>query len=97
MRITKVIGKVTLSRCHPAFEGATLKLSVPLFTDEINQDVEPSSEPLVLYDQLGAGNGDQIMLSEGPEAAQPFRPEIKPVDAYNAGIIDELTLSTHRS
>jgi hypothetical protein len=32
------------------------------------------------------------MLSEGPEAAQPFLPELKPVDAYNAGILDHLDI-----
>jgi hypothetical protein len=34
-----------------------------------------------------------VALSEGGEAAQPFRPELKPVDAYNAAILDELDVS----
>ena len=45
----------------------------------------PTADPLVVWDELGAGNGSLIALSEGAEAAQPFRPDIKPVDAYNAG------------
>ncbi len=31
-----------------------------------------------------------IALAEGPEAAQPFLPEVKPVDAYAAAILDQL-------
>jgi hypothetical protein len=31
-------------------------------------------------------------MSEGREAAMPFHPEIKPVDAYNAALLDSLTV-----
>jgi hypothetical protein len=33
-----------------------------------------------------------IAISEGAEAAQPFRPELKPVDAYCAAILDSVDL-----
>ena len=42
--------------------------------------------------QRGAGLGDRVGLSEGGEAAQPFRPDLKPVDAYCALIIDQLEI-----
>ena len=29
-------------------------------------------------------------MSEGREAAMPFYPEVKPIDAYNAAILDTL-------
>jgi ethanolamine utilization protein EutN len=70
--------------------GATLKLAVPMSQEELRSDTEPQADTLVVFDELGAGIGDQIMLSEGAEAAQPFYPELKPIDAYNAGIIDKL-------
>lgn len=88
MRIAKIIGTVTLNRCHPTFVGASLKLAVPLSLKNLTGESSAEAEPLVLWDQLGAGIGSQVALSEGPEAAQPFRPEIKPVDAYNAAILD---------
>jgi microcompartment protein CcmK/EutM len=47
---------------------------------------------VVVWDDLGAGMGDKIALAQGPEAAQPFRPELKPVDAYNAAILDRINL-----
>jgi microcompartment protein CcmK/EutM len=90
MRVAKVIGKVTLNRCHPSFQGANLKLVVPLVTRDLVGDVEPTDDPLVAWDELGAGLGSLISIAEGPEAAQPFRPDVKPVDAYAAAILDEL-------
>lgn len=92
MRIAKVIGTVTLNRHHPSMDGATLKLAVPMTGEELKTNAEPQADTIVVYDELGAGLGDRIMLSEGAEAAQPFYPELKPLDAYNAGIIDELNL-----
>jgi len=92
MRIAHVLGSVTLSRCHPSFVGASLRLAVPMSREDLAQDRVPQAEPLVLWDQWGAAVGSRILLSEGPEAAQPFRPAEKPVDAYNAGILDEIHL-----
>lgn len=92
MRIAKVIGKVTLNRCHPAFRGANLKLVVPMMAAELVSDEQPAGDSLVAWDELGAGTGSLIAMSEGPEAAQPFRPEIKPIDAYAAAILDDLNI-----
>ena len=91
MRVAQVIGKVVLARCHPAFDGATLKVARAMSLKDAKSAKTPKTEDLVVYDELGAGNGDRILLSEGGEAAQPFRPELKPVDAYNAGIIDSIS------
>ncbi len=93
MRIAEVIGTVTLSHCMPEFEGATLRLAYPLSLADIEGDgASIETEPLVVYDTLGANINTRIALSEGGEAAQPFRPELKPVDAYNAAIIDQISL-----
>jgi ethanolamine utilization protein EutN len=90
MRIAKVIGKVVLSRSHPSFSGASLRLAVPLNLEELGGDYEPTGEPLVVWDDLGAGDGSLIAISESGEAAQPFRPALKPVDAYNSAILDSV-------
>ena len=92
MRIAQVIGTVTLNKCHPSFVGARLKLVVPLSLDDLAGRTEPAAEPLVLWDQLGAGIGDKVAMSEGPEASMPFRPEIKAIDAYNSAILDNIEL-----
>lgn len=97
MRIAKVIGSVTLSQIHPSLTGAALKLAVPMTLEDLKQpEATPDAEDLVIYDEFGAGTGDCVMLSEGGEAAQPFYPEHKPVDAYNAGILDQIEIDDSR-
>lgn len=92
MRIGQVLGTVTLSRSHPAFVGARLRLVVPLSLAELTSDRTPAGETIVVWDELGAGLGSHIAISEGPEAAQPFRPQVKPIDAYNSAILDQITI-----
>lgn len=92
MRIAEVIGSVTLNRCHPTFEGATFKLAVPLSLGDLSKDGPSDEDALVVYDEFSAGIGSRIMLSEGGEAAQPFKPNWKPVDAYNAGLLEKIDI-----
>lgn len=90
MRIADVIGTITLNIVHPSLKGQSFKLVTPLSWDHLaGRECEPLEEIAVL-DELGAGIGCRIALSEGREAAMPFHPEIKPVDAYNAAILDSL-------
>lgn len=90
MRIGHVVGTVTLNTVHPSMVGVRFKLVTPLSWDDLEgREAEPLEE-VVAYDELGAGIGDRIALSEGREAAMPFYPEVKPVDAYNAAILDTL-------
>jgi microcompartment protein CcmK/EutM len=91
MRIAKVVGTVTLSRSHPSYSGARLRLVVPLSLAELKGQVSQADE-MVAWDDNGAGLGSLVAISEGAEAAQPFRPELKPVDAYAAAIIDNVDL-----
>ena len=90
MRIARIIGTVTLNRYHPALQGARLRLAVPLNLENLSGTAEPDMDPIVVYDEMGAGIGSHIALSEGGEAAQPFRPELKPIDAYDAAILDQI-------
>ena len=90
MRISKVVGTVTLTRGHPTLVGSRLKLIVPLTLANLQGDANPAADELVAWDELGAGIGDLIATSEGAEAAQPFRPDSKPVDVYNAAILDRV-------
>ena len=52
-----------------------------------------SRESLVVYDQMGARDGDLIAFTESREAAMPFYPEKRvPIDAYNAAILDRVSV-----
>lgn len=92
MRIGKVIGTVTLNRWHESMRGASYRIVVPMSLDNLRSETQPDAEEFVVYDELGAGAGSLIAISEGGEAAQPFRPDIKPVDAYCAAILDQIDL-----
>ena len=92
MRIAKVVGTVTLNRCHPTFEGARLRLAVPLSLAELKGEQQPQADEMVVWDEYGAGLGSLIAVSEGAEATQPFRPDLKAVDAYASAILDEVDL-----
>jgi ethanolamine utilization protein EutN len=92
MRIGRIIGTVTLNRAHASMQGARYRLAVPLSLANLRHESAEEAEELVVYDELGAGVGSLIAISEGAEAAQPFRPEIKPIDAYNAAILDHIDL-----
>jgi len=93
MRIAKVIGTVTLSRVHPALAGGRLKLVVPQSLGDLAGEKGEQAEPLVAWDDLGAGIGSMIALSEGGEAAVAFYPDEKPVDAYSAALLDKIEIN----
>lgn len=92
MRIGEVIGRVTLSRCHPAVQGATWKLAVTLSKEGILGAETGRSEPFILIDELGTDDGSIIAISDGAEAASPYAPKLMPVDAYCAALIDEVQI-----
>ena len=98
MRIAEIIGRCTLSVCHPSLRGAKWLLGVPLTQEGIQNVVAGKSngagrnEAFVIYDDLGADNGTLIAVSEGAEAAAPFAPNLKPIDAYSAAILDRVVI-----
>jgi ethanolamine utilization protein EutN len=89
MRIAEVIGTVTLSRVHPSLIGFRWVIGVPFSLDALTAG-RPDGEDVVIFDNLGAGIGDRIGFSEGGEAAAPFHPEKKPIDAYCACLLDQV-------
>lgn len=92
MRIAEVIGRVTLSQCHPLVRGATWLVGVPLTAAGLRGNSEGRGEPFVIFDELGGSPGGVIAVSEGAEAAAPFYPDTKPLDAYNAAILDQVSI-----
>lgn len=92
MRIGEVIGNVTLSRCHPSVRGAIWRIVVPLDQDGLRDRTQGRGEPFVVFDELGSGDGSLVAVSEGAEAAAPFHPDQKPLDAYCAALLDTIDL-----
>lgn len=94
MKIHKVIGNVTLCRCHPCYQAGRLLATAPQEQATLTgvSPIEP--ELVIVWDDLGAGMGNLIAVSDGAEAAQPFRPELKAVDAYCSAILDEVHIDS---
>lgn len=100
MRIARVIGTVTLSsRLKDLLAGQYL-IAEALDSQALEgldrkaRRAQPMPESLVVFDQLGAGVGQLIAVSEGREAAQPFWPKRVPVDATCAAILDRVEMQS---
>lgn len=90
MQIYKVIGNVTLSRVHPSYIGARLLATEPMGAAAIGGPESKEPDLVIVWDDLGAGLDARIAVSDGAEAAQPFKPELKAVDAYCSAILDTI-------
>ncbi|QDT52515.1 Ethanolamine utilization protein EutN/carboxysome [Caulifigura coniformis] len=90
MRIARVIGKLNLARAEASLTGARYLIAVPLSLECLRTGQASSAEELIVYDEMGASEGQLIVVSESAEAAAPFHPQQKPVDAYCAAILDTM-------
>jgi len=98
MRIGHVIGKINVHTDEPSLVGARWLLVNPVDTHQlnncINQAPELTTQPtLVIYDNMGAGQGDIIGFVEGAEATAPFDDPI-PIDAISLAIFDTLSYTS---
>ncbi len=101
MRLGEVIGRVTLSAQHPSLIGGRLMLTMPWTSQTVasasagNGKRDNLDFSIVVYDQLGAGPGQTIAITEGAEAAAPFEKRT-PCDAYCAALIDEIYIPNNK-
>jgi microcompartment protein CcmK/EutM len=90
MKPGRVIGTVTFSHAAPQFAGGRWKIVAPMGPDQLSGKdrfgVANGWSPVV-YDNLGADDGDVILYVEGTEATQPFDFPI-PLDAINVALLD---------
>lgn len=94
MRIGKVVGRVTLNRQYDTLVGGRFLIVEVQDRFALTGRSPKTNEHLVVYDHLGAVEGDLIAFSESREACMPFYPEKRvPLDAYNAAILDAAVVS----
>ena len=92
MRIGNVVGKLSLSRLHPALAGQRWVLITPRDLKSLASAEPSTAEELVVLDELGVAPGCSVGFSEGMEASFPFLPDKKPIDAYVACLLDTIEL-----
>jgi microcompartment protein CcmK/EutM len=96
MRLARIIGNVTLNRMLSDFPAGSFQIVEVLDAqaltglDTHTRRKSPMPESLVALDQLGAGVGQIIGVSEGREATMPFWPRRVPVDSYVCAILDQV-------
>jgi len=65
MQLGRVFGMATATVKHPTFQGERL-LVVQLETPE----QRPDGEPILVFDRLGAGRGDLVLVTNDGRALQ---------------------------
>lgn len=86
MRIAVVIGTVTATDKHPAYEGRT-----QLLVQRVRMDREPFGIPTMAIDYVGAGAGDVVLLGAAPGlASKVLDTKNAPVQQLIMGIVDRI-------
>lgn len=96
MRIAEVIGRVTLCRLHPSLRGGRFVIALPMPLEALTEGSDRRGEEVIAYDDLGAGPGGLVGLSEGREAANPFGKAKTPIDAYCACLLDRVDVGSRQ-
>lgn len=87
MKIGRVIGEVTSTINHPAYDNRK-----QLIVDLLESSGESSGDYLIALDLVGAGSGETVLiLDEGNSARQILNMENAPVRSVIAGIIDQIS------
>jgi len=98
MRLGTVIGRITLTIKEPVYTGGRLLIVQPFSREQFaGAPAVPLAKgsSLVVYDELGAGDGCIVGFTEGAEATQPFAGPA-PVDAYVACIVNQINYEPPR-
>jgi ethanolamine utilization protein EutN len=86
--IARIIGELVATRKHPSHEGLKLLLVQPLDLDGSDR-----GDAVVAVDSVGAGVGDQVLLTmEGFSAFTSVGRPMTPIETAVIGIIDHVEL-----
>jgi ethanolamine utilization protein EutN len=89
MLLANVIGNVWSTK--KLDQVSALRL---LFIQPLGKDLEPDGNVLVAADEVGAGFGEMVIVTQGAPAMQAFTKEKPiPIDAVVVGIVDNLEMS----
>lgn len=84
MQVAKVIGKAVATLKHKSMSSAKLLIVQPMLVDG-----KPDGDPLIAVDGIGAGQGEQVMItSDGRFSRQLLNTEATPVRWTIIGIDD---------
>jgi len=88
MLLAKVIGNVWSTKKKDAISALRL-----LFIQPLGKKLKPDGNVLVAADEVGAGFGELVIVTQGAPAMQAFsKADLIPVDAVVVGIVDNLEM-----
>ena len=88
MLLSKVIGNVWSTKKKESISALRL-----LFVQPLGKNLKPDGNVLVAADEIGAGFGEMVIVTQGSSAMRAFnKAELVPVDAVVIGIVDNLEL-----
>ncbi len=94
MRVGKVVGRLCLHASYDTLAGGRFLIVDVQDRHSLAGNARQTRESVVVYDHLGAGDGELIAFSESREACMPFYPEKRvPIDAYCSAILDRAVVS----
>ena len=88
MLLAKVIGNVWSTKKKDEISALKLLVIQPL-----GKDLKPEGNVQVAADEVGAGFGELVIVTQGAPAMQAFnKDKLVPIDAVVVGIVDNLDL-----
>ncbi len=89
MILANVIGNVWSTK--KKYDISALRL---LFVQPLGKDLKPDGEVLVAADEVGAGFGEMVIVTQGAPAMQAFsKQDLIPIDAVVVGIVDNIDMA----
>ena len=90
MFIARVRGNVVTTQKVDAMVGRKLLVIEPLQVEESGKDFRPTGRCFVAVDEIDAGAGDIVLVTQGSSARMTEGTADAPVDCVVVGIIDSV-------
>ena len=93
MFVAKVVGSVVATQKIDSMVGQKLMVIEPYRVHAKDRSrLESTGRTLVAVDQLGAGLGEMVLVTQGSSARMSDETKDKPVDAVIVGIVDQMQI-----
>ena len=94
MILARVEGSVVATKKNTKMTGSKFLFVRPLLIDPANPlAFKTGANPLVVIDELGAGEGDVVLVAQGSSARLGAKDKDTPLDAIVIGIVDTVDVN----
>ncbi len=94
MILARVEGSVVATKKNAKMTGSKFLFVRPLLVDPANPaNFKTGNNTLVVVDELGAGEGDVVLVAQGSSARLGAKDKDTPLDAVVIGIVDTVDVN----